>query len=429
VAILFLKRPFGVPAFGNNRLLRGGSMNKNFRRTFCVLMTILLAAFALPSMALNPQKIYGLTMQPIQSDPPSFSPPFMVKATITNLSPNGNSAIDSFTLSVTGLTIVGFTPPASGTVQIDPSGAFVNVTNLSPIKPGTANAFDLTLKVASCGDGVWSAVTWTGSNLTGQNFQAVGDASPPTPISCGLLACNDPVAVTNTDTTNPSLTVTGTRGAYDKDGDTCVSVNYYVTNTLPVDKKVHFRWPTSGTQSDAAAAFKYVITAAAPPPVGFPKLAWKDSSGTPSFISACVSATSTSCVIPICTSVDLPKPYGKLAANISKTDTHIAIDTSTGVIPVPTTFPFAMVIGAERVLVTKITGSNTWFVSRQQGGTGPAAHSANDPAMATPLPLLTAAAGLYNAGDQAQMCVVGAETSGNVITVIDIGDGWVNSNP
>src|SRR5206468_3771310 len=86
-------------------------MNKNFRRNLCVLMATMLVTFALPSAATAPDKIFSLQMQITSA---TFNPPFTVKATITNLSPQGNSSIDSFTLAVTGLTIVDVAQPASG---------------------------------------------------------------------------------------------------------------------------------------------------------------------------------------------------------------------------------------------------------------------------------------------------------------------------
>src|SRR5207248_6012517 len=113
-------------------------------------------------------------------------------------------------------------------------------------------------------------------------------------------ACGDPVSVTtyssDPNTGDPSQFVTGVRGFYDKDGETCVQVNYYVTNTLLIDKKLHFRWPLSGTQSDSAASFRYTIKSTAVPPAGFPKVSWKnDTNGNPVFLSACTSANGASC--------------------------------------------------------------------------------------------------------------------------------------
>src|SRR5439155_8901493 len=152
-------------------------------------------------------------------------------------------------------------------------------------------------------------------NLSGQNFTPTGDPTPPTPVSCGILSCGDPVSVTTYNSSDPRQFVTGTRGFWDKDGETCVNVNYYVTNTLPIDKKVHFRWPLSGVQSDPAATFKYVITGASPPPAGFPKVSWKnDSNGNPAFVSACRSVSDTTCTVPPCLSANLPMPYGSLTA-------------------------------------------------------------------------------------------------------------------
>jgi len=367
--------------------------------------------FAQAILAASPQKIYSLETRQVQTVPPTFAPPFTIVATIRNLSPNGNSSINSFTLSAQGLRIDSVDQPASGNATVSPDGSTVAVQNISPLKPGDSE-FQLTLRVTSCGDGAWSAVTWTGSNLSGNNFTPIGNPAPTTPIACGVLACEDEVLVTST-ITDPTLIVTGQRGKYDKNGATCQAVPYYVTNTIPVDKKVHFRWPTSGAGSDPGATFFYTVTASSPPQPGFPKVAWlTDGTGNPIFVTA-----------PPCMSGSLPTPYGSLAADISKTDTRFAI-TVTGTLPPG---EFDIVIGSERMHVTKVTGNNSLFVTRHTGGTTSATHSAGDPVMSTPLPIMTATSGPYKAGDQAQMCLAGQ--SGNSSTVIDIFDGWVNVNP
>ena len=126
---------------------------------------------------------------------------------------------------------------------------------------------------------------------------------------------------------------------------------------------------------------------------------------------------------PLCTSPNLPAPYGTLGANISATATTFAINAA-GTLPAA---PFDIVIGTERIHVNSVTTGNVLNVTRAQGGTSASAHIAPAPVMSTPLPIMTATSGPYIAGNQAQMCLAGQ--SGNTSTVIDIGDGWVNVNP
>src|SRR5439155_20204902 len=100
---------------------------------------------------------------------------------------------------------------------------------------------------------------------------------------------------------------------------------------------------------------------------GFPKAAWLNTAGgsadtgTPAFVT----------LLP-CLSSDLPAPYGSLKAHVAPGDTQFQVDPSTGTVAIPSVppgAPFPITIGAERMLVTKVSGNNTWTVTRHTGGT------------------------------------------------------------
>jgi hypothetical protein len=120
-------------------------------------------------------------------------------------------------------------------------------------------------------------------------------------------------------------------------------------------------------------------------------------------------------------------------------DKLVKIDrTGTDNLPLPA-LPFPIIIGTERMLVTKASTS-TWTVSRAQGGTDEAEHFEDNLVMSTPLPLVSAsafsssqpiknlqlAAG-YAVGAQAQVCIQARGVNGGASTTsfIDVGDPWV----
>src|SRR5271166_6780978 len=124
------------------------------RNLLRVLMAVSLATLALPSIAFGGDdgddwwKQYSLNTA-IVSAPPA-SPPYTVTAKIRN---TGLVPIDSFTLSVSGLTIVGVTPPASGKVVGSFPGSSVSLTHMRPLF--WTESITLTLQVNSCGSGAW----------------------------------------------------------------------------------------------------------------------------------------------------------------------------------------------------------------------------------------------------------------------------------
>ena len=410
------------------------------KNKFVCLIAILLAAFALPSVAGNDKKIYNLQTQIVSS-----SPPFTVQATLTS-EPTGNSSFNSFSLSVVGLQIVGIVgQPNSGNATF--TGSSVTVVNASPVKPG--KSISVTLALSSCGDGAWSASAWTGSKLNGQSFDLVPAHSVlATSIPCGTVAQG--TAFTVPDTVNPDC-VSGMRDYYDKDGTVPIPVPYFVTNTLsaPVNGQLHFRWPTVvADNGDPAAAFEYSVCGPGTLPAGGldTQVAWlTDVGGYPVYIIA------PDCIAPN----ELPAPYGTLHGAIGATDISITVDALSFGFPnahgaiqhaLP---PFDIVIGTERMTVTAVSSDDGpggdlsegpsefgedevelefWTVTRHVGGTLAAAHADDAPVMSTPLPLLplTGVPPPYVAGHQAQMCIADQDNlgAGHFTKLIDIGDGY-----
>ncbi len=423
-------------------------------------IAIVIAAFALPSVAGNDKKQYSLQMSIVSAPPAQMTPPFTVKATLAN---EGNSTINSFRLFVNGMVVVGVDQPATGHATFD--GMSVSVTGMHPLKSG--DALDVTIRVNSCGDGSWRAAVWTGSSLNGQNFTLVpGDPmNLMTPISCGNVA-SGPFVVPNSIT---NCGVGGERDSYDKDGSAPQGVPYFVTNTVPVNGQLHFRWPTTfgnvgfDVGHDPAAAFQYSVCASGPLVTDAPiSVAWLNTDGTPtSTLGTPAFVAALDCIEPNI----LPAPYGTLTADLHLMDDRLSINTDapSGTIPHPLptdpTHPsatFDVVIGTERITVQLVCLDNdhdptdpadcnehevgegtVWkIVQRGVGGTAlppSGAWTANDHhlVMSTPLPILLANTGPYVAGHQAQMCI-SAQASQDTTppthtnTFIDIGDGWVS---
>lgn len=427
------------------------------RNILCIATAMLLVSVASSVLADNGKKQFSLVMS---APPGQTSAPFTVTATVTN---EGNSTINSFILSVTGMTIVAVNPPATGKASGPFPGPSASVTNMHPLKSG--DSLTLTLQVNSCGDGTWSAAAWTGSSLNGQSFNLVpADSTLATSIACGNLASGAGFAVP--DSLNPDC-VTGHRGYYDKDGSVPTgTLPYFVTNTVPTNDQLHFRWPDFQTGGDPYATFEYAVCGTGLLPA-MTDVAWLNTNGNPA------STPGDPAYIPAQDCLDpkvLPTPYGTLTAEVGLTDSTIAINTTmpsgappVGTIPYPGSAPtspgnpgtrFYIVLGTERIMVQLVCldsdgdsgdtsdctetdpgeGEALIVVERGAGGTVETNHPAGSLVMSTPLPLLPdGVAAPYIAGNQALMCIAsqqGADDADNNVhstEFIDIGgDGWAN---
>src|SRR5262249_42201209 len=158
--------------------------------------------------------------------------------------------------------VVGVGSPSTGSASF--TGSSVSIKNMHPLKSG--DSVVVTISVNSCGDGQWSGAGWSGSQLNGQSFALDGaNSTLTTSIPCGDLANGADFVVPNS--LDP-LCVTGERGYYDKDGVVRSSVQYFVTNTVPSNGHLQFRWPDGGigTGVDSAATFEYTICSSGPVP-------------------------------------------------------------------------------------------------------------------------------------------------------------------
>jgi hypothetical protein len=409
------------------------------------LMTLTVMAFTVPGMAAPPQKIYTIHMDVVTRDGTGNT---QLQATIKNNSPptSNNSQFSSIDLYVdldwtlvstqpVTITETGTTSPG-GSIDFSVPG-HLRITNLYPVKPQESLTVTYWVNNFSCGDGGWNAQVWTGSSLSGALLTLIPapDYQPVTPISCGAIACNQLFTLQPSSgfcalkPTNPEC-LQGVRSFYDKDGATvnssCTAVDVYLSNRLIDLSQLHFRWV-----SEPTAAFLYTVNSGltSKPTIS---LAWLADTNGP------VPITGQSCLASNPANSNLPAPYGTLTAGTDDTTTQIQVDVSTAIAPVPKKAPFPIVIGTERMQVTKMTGSGTWTVTRGAGGTSPSPHLLSDKVMSTPLPLITGpltsrqtAIG-YVIGNQAQMCIEGQATysdDGSWFTnIIDIGDGWVRIN-
>jgi hypothetical protein len=147
------------------------------RKLVGLLLAVILTAFALPAAAQSKQ--YSLNVSPSAITAGTTAP---LSALFTNLTPNGNSSINSFKLTApAGITIISATlQGTNGTLTIAPGGGSISVTGMFPVKPGLSFTVSLTVTTnPSCTSsaGNWVAVVYEGSNLSGQTFAFVSGSS------------------------------------------------------------------------------------------------------------------------------------------------------------------------------------------------------------------------------------------------------------
>ena len=163
--------------------------------------------------------------------------------------------------------------------------------------------------------------------------------------------------------------VTGQRGYYDKNGGTpSGSLPIFVTNTVPTNDQLHFRWPDFQAGGDPYASFDYTVCGPGLLPA-LTDVAWLNTDGSPASTAGTPAyITADDC---LANANFLPAPYGTLTANVGLTDTKLAIDTTTpprqspsgtppGSVPYPGSppvdgatpgTPFDVVIDTERITV------------------------------------------------------------------------------
>lgn len=442
-----------------------------------------LAAFAAAAIAAPPKKSYNLEFLRPDVDElkatsprnPAYDPttlqlipPVAVTVSVKNESPpsTANSNISSFQFTVSGLALLngsGDIACPNARCSVDASTGTVYVTNISP--PIQAQqVLKVTFHASSCvvksEAGISSNTVYSGSQLNGDTFVPFGGrpdtdfpmvltlstrdaASPPTiadtGISCGPISCRQdfPVADSRTscgsDASDP-ICVTTRRGN-DKNGAVCTTspVDYFVTNLLETDRKLHFKWETNPA---GAFAYRVNVSSLVVPPW---QVSWLPTDGNAIFIGAPTCAGADLTAFP--TSPDalpLPTQLTTLASAVKMNDKQIKVVSTPPNLPIA----FSIIIDGERMDVTKVN-NNTWTVVRGAGLTQATSHAASKPVMSTPLPTLTSdqfstdpnvlpvQQTVYSVGQQAQICRASASHDNADGTgtwsawFIDIGDGWV----
>lgn len=148
------------------------------RRTvfgFVVTAALLLGVvWAMPGNA-GPTKSFSLN---VPTTAPAGGTNISYPLTFKNVTPDGNSNIQSLTADVSGgLTIINATAP-SGTIAF--TATHVQVSNMGPVKPSRTFVVTLTVNVTATdcvGSAVWTTGAWTGTAFGGTAFQLVTSKS------------------------------------------------------------------------------------------------------------------------------------------------------------------------------------------------------------------------------------------------------------
>jgi hypothetical protein len=173
----------------------------SIRKLFFIVATIAMAAFAPPSLAAQPAKIFGLTMDTVPSGNFIAGQVNTLSAKYTNLTPNGNSTINWVYLTVPA-TLWGVYPappaaaltplvkfPQGGTVYnidttSDPNNVTIIVNNIPGVGSGGQSWYftvDVLVPASpACGTYHFSAQAFTGNSGTqGQPFAYQSASSKP----------------------------------------------------------------------------------------------------------------------------------------------------------------------------------------------------------------------------------------------------------
>ncbi|HEY1329766.1 MAG TPA: hypothetical protein VGI14_22730 [Casimicrobiaceae bacterium] len=435
---------------------------KSLRFVLGLVLAVVVATFTIRADAgsSSPDKLFGVTTSTNFLTAGSSVSAVVV---FTNQTPKGgNSYINSAKLALpSGVTYVGVSSIVTKNGNTTSSGGnasfsngVVSINGITGVRPAGTLTVTVVLSVpsnGSCTATAWTGSAWTGNSFNGDPFTPYPNADSnvaPVYAGCdGILPCGGsftkPAELISTDPGYSS----STRSLYNKDGSTtnsgCVAVPYSYTNDLLAasNPSSHLTWLLQDT-AVFTTSINFALRPAGPSGVvtaTTAQVSWLPTSGGPVFIDA-----------PACLGTNppnnTPAPYGTLQTTLaSGSDTpNITIAPSAGGVALPTSGTFPIVIGTERLTATFVS-TNTYSITRGDGGTTAGPHAIGALVMSTPLPLLPssfsptpaqAAAG-YAANMQAQMCVLeygyqsgGVDGSGNPLvfdfgTFIDIGDGWI----
>jgi len=184
--------------------LLGKKMN-GMRKIFGLLMAFMLVGFALPSIAAQPSKIFGLVMAPATVP----SSPAALTATFSNTTPTGNSVINTVILTPpAGVSVSGILFPQGGN-QVQCPATTVNSSGQTvPVPPGSicvanipslmkaactpvACSWKMTLNATlpnTCGVNTWAGQAFAGNSFNGDVFVfQAAQSSVTTTINSGCV--------------------------------------------------------------------------------------------------------------------------------------------------------------------------------------------------------------------------------------------------
>ena len=282
------------------------------RKWLCLLLGVVLAAFALPSLATSTTKFfYAYFPLVVLNTGPAPANENISFTVFNSTPPPGVSTINSMQINApSGVTINSI---SNGTLSSQ-GGGFYIVNNMTGIKSGQSKTFTLNVTVSgpNCVSENWGINANTGNAYPqGDVFT---DQHPAAENLSSAVGC-DGTLVCNTALTNINPTLDGNqhsalgRGPFDSDGSSCG------TNAVPFaadfitlnGQTFNFKEISNGQHPTIEYVLSWTPVAITPNwPAFQPKVAWLNSDGSPSsqpgtpvFISAMV-----------CLSDDLNNPTG-----------------------------------------------------------------------------------------------------------------------
>jgi|SRR5689334_11811056 len=167
------------------------------RKSLYLVAAVMLAAFALPSVAAQPTKIFSLTMTPANVS----TSPATLTAKYTNTTPNGNSVINTVILTPpNGIAVTGVSFPFGGNKVACPATTQDTAGHTNPVPPNSicvANipsvmkagcsppcswqmTVTVTLDLNACAPYTWTAQAFAGNSFNGDVFAYQPGQSQPT---------------------------------------------------------------------------------------------------------------------------------------------------------------------------------------------------------------------------------------------------------
>ena len=389
------------------------------RSGFLLFFALLFAALATPAIAASPTKQFAAAYPATVPNGTGVE----IKVTFYNLTPNGNSYINSVELfpPPTGVAFTGAVRTATGNATGTLNGTALIINNFAGIGPNRSLDFYVTVNVTAtgCTSQDWPVpLANAGNSLQGDSFNPLYELVNPatnqpymqlrSATGCdGVLACGEQVLI------GLGSGVTDARRRwFNKDGTSCVKVGYDFTNdimggSIPPymqGNDILLQWDVN---SQPGAAFTYTA---------YWKPEWVGANGLPSSQTKVAWFVNGVLIPPVparaCVSASLPAPYGTIVSYNPGANQLIVfvpspLPANWAVAPISTSLSFPVQIGKERLQLTYVSqaaatgGANyTYAVQRNAAWTGfQDSLSSNEPVMSNPLPL-------DGSSKQMQMCIV-----------------------